>query len=316
MSRKSILPLILLLSGLLAFVSACGAPASASTSTSASGSTPAAATPTAPQVTATPGLTTQYAFTAQDSGKTVRYTPTTRFSISLNQQQYPQENIRVACEPQDVLGSITNAPYAAPPLYAVGYQTNEPGTCTIHNGDFTLTVIVVGNAITPTATPTQPAATPTQPTATSTPQAQAWKTYQGMAFTIRYPAGWFVNVMQLGPNGGIYTEEVEFRPSATSMVAFMVSALYNGEMLPETLLHNDPLYKSCTITSESKVTVNGITWSMATGQTQGPQLAPAQVTIAYANDRHPYRVAFSAPPAQFASYTKTFHTMFYSFQER
>ncbi|HEX7736444.1 MAG TPA: hypothetical protein VF458_16445 [Ktedonobacteraceae bacterium] len=160
------------------------------------------------------------------------------------------------------------------------------------------------------ATPT-PASSPV----TVTPQPQSWKTYTATAFTLRYPANWVVNVVPQG-SGGSYVEQIEFRPSATSAISFTVSLLYNGEMSPDTLLQNDTLYKDCTIESQSKVTVAGILWSTATGKTKGTQLAPARVTIAYANHKHPYRILFSAPPAQFATYSQTFNTMFQSFQER
>ena len=113
--------------------------------------TPGTATtqPTSPvaQPTATPmptsGLTQQYEFTDRDSGKTVTYTITSRFQIILNPQKYPQKQVRVACTPVGTLGSVTNLPSVAPPLYVVRYQGIQPGTCTIKNGSFLLTVIIV-----------------------------------------------------------------------------------------------------------------------------------------------------------------------------
>jgi hypothetical protein len=147
MLRKYSLSLILLCLGLLVVVSACGTTANGTTSTANAGHTPLASTaiaqPTTAPVTPTPGLTQQYTFIALDSGKTVTYAVTTRFSVSLDQQQYPEQNIQISCEPQNALGSITGAPSVAPPLYAVRYQTIEPGTCTIKNGSFILTVVIV-----------------------------------------------------------------------------------------------------------------------------------------------------------------------------
>lgn len=113
--------------------------------------TPGTATtrPTSPvaQPTATlmptPGLTQQYEFTERDSGKTVTYTITSRFQIILNPQKYPQKNVRVACTPGGTLGTVTNLPSVAPPLYVVRYEGVQPGTCTIKNGSFLLTVIIV-----------------------------------------------------------------------------------------------------------------------------------------------------------------------------
>ena len=105
--------------------------------------------PTSPvaQPTATPmptsGLTQQYEFTDRDSGKTVTYTITSRFQIILNPQKYPQKQVRVACTPIGTLGTVTNLPSVAPPLYVVRYEGIQPGTCTIKNGSFLLTVIIV-----------------------------------------------------------------------------------------------------------------------------------------------------------------------------
>jgi hypothetical protein len=147
MLRKYSPSLILLCLGLLVVVSACGTTANGTTSTANAGHTPLASTataqPTTAPVTPTLGLTQQYAFTAQDSGKTIRYGITTRFSLSLNQQQYPQQKLQLSCEPQGALGSVTGVPYVAPPLYAVRYQANEAGTCTLKNGSFILTVVIV-----------------------------------------------------------------------------------------------------------------------------------------------------------------------------
>lgn len=94
--------------------------------------------------TPTPGLTQQYAFTAADNGRTVRFTITSRFTLTLNQQVYPQANLRLVCNPQGAASATTGMPYASPPSYAVQYQVNEVGSCTIQNGNFTLTVIIEG----------------------------------------------------------------------------------------------------------------------------------------------------------------------------
>jgi len=94
-------------------------------------------TPTAP------ALTQQYEFTEQDSGRMLIYTVTSRFGIILNSQKYPKENLLVSCQPQGTLGSISNLPSVAPPLYAVRYEGVEPGICAIRNGSFLLMVRIV-----------------------------------------------------------------------------------------------------------------------------------------------------------------------------
>ena len=98
---------------------------------------------TTPQRTPTPNLTQQYDFTAQDSGRTVTYTITSRFEIFLNQQKYPKQNVELSCNPQDTLGSVSNLPSVAPPLYVVRYEGVQPGVCIIKNGNFLLTVRMI-----------------------------------------------------------------------------------------------------------------------------------------------------------------------------
>ncbi len=93
--------------------------------------------------TATPQLTQQYEFTEQDSGRTVTYSVTSRFGISLNQQKYPKKNLQLSCSPPGTIGSVSNLPSVPPPLYAVRYQGVQPGQWTITNGTFLLTVRIV-----------------------------------------------------------------------------------------------------------------------------------------------------------------------------
>lgn len=172
---------------------------------------------------------------------------------------------------------------------------------------------------TPTATPVPatPTATPVPATPTATPaqKHQNWKTYHGMGFTIQYPANWLVTILPQGPDSAMFVQQVEFRPSAISSISFIVGVLYNGEMTPDSLLKNDLLYKSCKIDSTSKVTAGGILWSTALIETQGKQLAPAKIKLAYANHHHPYRIEFSTSPARFAANYATLNTIFHSFQE-
>ena len=101
---------------------------------------------TALSTTPTPQLTQQYQFTEQDSGKTVTYTITSRFGIILNQQKYPKENMQVFCTPPGTLGSISNLPSVAPPLYAVRYEAVQPGLCVIRNGTFLLIVRIISGS--------------------------------------------------------------------------------------------------------------------------------------------------------------------------
>lgn len=125
---------------LLLLLDACGSPpspSSASSSPESTGTTPRLVPPDTPQ------LTQQYEFTAHDSGKTVTYTVTSRFTIILNTQRYPKGNLQVSCHPGGTLGAISNLPAVAPPLYAVRYEGVQPGLCTIKNGTFLLTVHII-----------------------------------------------------------------------------------------------------------------------------------------------------------------------------
>lgn len=81
---------------------------------------PTSTTPSNP-ISNTPQLTQQFEFTVQDSGRTVTYVVTSRFEIILNRQKYPKKQVQISCTPQDTLGSVSNLPSVAPPLYVIRY---------------------------------------------------------------------------------------------------------------------------------------------------------------------------------------------------
>ena len=120
------------------------------------------ATPTTVPAPPTSSSTEQYGFTAQDSGKTVTYPITARFVLTLNQQQYPQTELRVDCNPQEAASATAGMVYAPPGFYAIQYQTIEAGNCQITDRGFTLSVIITGVVTAPTGvpTPTTPAPMP------------------------------------------------------------------------------------------------------------------------------------------------------------
>ena len=132
--------LIFFTTTLLLLLTACG---SQQGPTSASSTFEPTSTTSGTASTDTSQLTQQYEFTEQDSGKTLTYTMTTRFTVILNAQTYPKGNLRVSCSPTGTLGAISNLPSEAPPLYAVRYQGVQPGSCTIKNGPFLLTVQIL-----------------------------------------------------------------------------------------------------------------------------------------------------------------------------
>ena len=133
---RGVVPLCTLVGLSLILLISCASPASTKGTTQQTPTTPGGRTPT-------PQLTLQYDFTEQDSGRTVTYTVTSRFEIALNSQKYPKNDIQVSCSPQDTIGSVSNLPYVAPPLYVVRYEGVTSGICTIKNGTFRLMVRII-----------------------------------------------------------------------------------------------------------------------------------------------------------------------------
>jgi len=136
---RRVVPCCILVSFFFILLVSCASPASTQGTKRQALATPGDPTPTP----TSPQLTQQYEFTVQDSGRTVTYTATSRFGITLNSQKYPKRNMQVSCSPQGTLGSVSNIPSVAPPLYAVRYEGVGPGICTVKNGTFFLIVRIV-----------------------------------------------------------------------------------------------------------------------------------------------------------------------------
>ena len=79
-----------------------------------------------------------YEITEKDNGKTFTYAPKTRFSVILDQNKYPQENLTI--EPKGLLGALSNIPAVSPPFYVARFEGLQTGTCTIRNGSFVVTI--------------------------------------------------------------------------------------------------------------------------------------------------------------------------------
>jgi len=75
-----------------------------------------------------------------DSGKTFRYSVTTRFTLLLDAAKNPQAHLQ--CLPEGIIGSISNAPAVAPPLYAARYEAVAAGTCILTNDNFSAKIVV------------------------------------------------------------------------------------------------------------------------------------------------------------------------------
>lgn len=100
------------------------------------------ASPLPDAATAAPA-STPYQLIAQDSGKTFVYTLTSRFSIVLDSRTYPRADLSVTCDRPQVIGPISNIPAIAPPDYVVRYTGVNPGTCTIRDRAFSVTIQIV-----------------------------------------------------------------------------------------------------------------------------------------------------------------------------
>jgi hypothetical protein len=114
------------------------------------GSTSTATPIVTPTLTST--ITQQHIFTLQDSGKTITYYLTdSSFTIELESSRYPKNEIQLTCTPTDMLETKTKSPPVNDPsLYAVTYNGTRPGTCSIKNGTFLLTINILPN---PTVVP-------------------------------------------------------------------------------------------------------------------------------------------------------------------
>ena len=75
-----------------------------------------------------------------DSGKTFTYSVTTRFSIYLDASLDPPERLR--CEPEGIVGSISDVPAVDPPLYAARFEAVAPGACALKDTNFSATIVV------------------------------------------------------------------------------------------------------------------------------------------------------------------------------
>lgn len=107
-------------------------------------------TPMSSQVTPWPSQIEnhQFTFTAADSGKTVTYVITSRFTVELNPLLYPKNELQVTCNPSNTLIPISNLPNVASqiPLYMVRYEGEIPGgKCVLRDRDFVLTVNFVSH---------------------------------------------------------------------------------------------------------------------------------------------------------------------------
>ena len=77
---------------------------------------------------------------ASDSGKTIDFVLTSRFSIILKEADFPAVNLKLNCVPDIVLGRIYNVEGVPPDYYEVRYEGSGVGHCTIRNSSFEMTI--------------------------------------------------------------------------------------------------------------------------------------------------------------------------------
>lgn len=92
----------------------------------------------------------------EDSGKTFTYSLTSRFTVILDGTKHPKENL--SCEPEGIIGTISNIPAVSPPLYAARFEGTAPGTCVLADGDFSATIVITDQPAGAPATTTDEAA--------------------------------------------------------------------------------------------------------------------------------------------------------------
>ena len=82
---------------------------------------------------------------ASDSGKTIDFVLTSRFSIILKEADYPAANLKLNCVPDIVLGRTSNVYGVPPEYYEIRYEGSGFGQCTIQNGPFEVTINIIDN---------------------------------------------------------------------------------------------------------------------------------------------------------------------------
>ena len=80
---------------------------------------------------------------ASDSGNSFDFWVTSRFSIVLKESENPAANLELHCNPEIVLGRISNVEPAPLDYYVMRYEGVRLGQCTIQNGQFEVTINVI-----------------------------------------------------------------------------------------------------------------------------------------------------------------------------
>lgn len=134
---------ILLLTSACNFAQPTTAPASPTTTPAPSATIPP--TPTGSQSaidwsTWTPGPSE---ITADNNGMTYTFVLTSRFSLVLEESDYPRANLHASCTPSNILGQISNVEPVPPDYYVIRYEGTAVGSCTLADGNFQVVINII-----------------------------------------------------------------------------------------------------------------------------------------------------------------------------
>ena len=76
----------------------------------------------------------------ENAGQTFTYTVTSRFTVFLDDTDYYAGDL--GCEPEGIVGVVSNGSVRGPDLYPVMFEAVRPGQCELRDGDFTATIVV------------------------------------------------------------------------------------------------------------------------------------------------------------------------------
>ena len=75
-----------------------------------------------------------------DKGKTFTFAVTSRFTVFLDDQNYPVTGLK--CSPEGIIGIVTNGAYRGPDLYPVMFEGIQIGKCTLSDRDFSVQILI------------------------------------------------------------------------------------------------------------------------------------------------------------------------------
>ncbi len=75
-----------------------------------------------------------------DNGKTFTYHLTDRFSVFLDDTNYPVKNL--TCTPDGIIGYVSNGSLRGPNKYPIMFEAAAEGQCVLKDGNFSVTIVV------------------------------------------------------------------------------------------------------------------------------------------------------------------------------